>query len=100
MEVEEVDGGLCAFGPGLRRLAPSALAASWRRIGAREPFAGWWTLRSARWGEALAPLRGELPCVLGASVGLVLGGEEPDGVGAGELQGVALWLVLGAVALF
>ena len=29
--------------------------------------------------------RGELPSVLGASVGLVLVGAEPDGVGAGEL---------------
>ena len=42
---------------------------------------------------------GELTGVLGASVGLVLGGEEPDGMGAVELQGVASWLVRGAVAL-
>ena len=32
-------------------------------------------------------------------MGLVLGGEEPDGVDAVELQGVAFWLVRGAVAL-
>ena len=50
-------------------------------------------------GEALAPLRGELPSVFGASVGLVLVGAEPDGVGAGELQGVAFWLVRGPAAL-
>ena len=53
-------------------------------------FAGWW---------AFAPLQGELPSVFGASVGLVLVGAEPDGVGAGELQGVAFWLVRGAAAL-
>ena len=50
-------------------------------------------------GGALAPLRGELPSVFGACVGLVLFGAEPDGVGAGELQGVAEWFVRGAVAL-
>ena len=50
-------------------------------------------------GEALAPLRGELPSVFGACVGLVLFGAEPDGVGAGELQGVADWFVRGAAAL-
>ena len=43
--------------------------------------------------------RGELPSVFGASVGLVLFGAESDGVGAGEPQGVALWLVRGAAAL-
>ena len=43
--------------------------------------------------------RGELPSVLGASVGLFLFGAESDGVGAGELQGVAFWLVRGAAAL-
>ena len=53
----------------------------------------------ARSGEALAPLRGELPSVFGASVGLVLFCAESDGVGAGELQGVAFWLVRGAAAL-
>ena len=37
--------------------------------------------------------------MFGASVGLVLGSAEPDGVGAGELQGVAFWLVLAAAAL-
>ena len=42
---------------------------------------------------------GGLPGVFGASVGLVLIGAEPDGVGAGELQGVAFWLVRGAAAL-
>ena len=50
-------------------------------------------------GEALALLRGELPSVFGASVGLVLFGAGSDGVGAGELQGVAFWLVRGAAAL-
>ena len=50
-------------------------------------------------GEALAPLREELPSVFGASVGLVLIGAEPDGVDAGELQGVAVWLVRSAAAL-
>ena len=47
----------------------------------------------------MAPLRGELPGVFSASLGLVLGAEEPAGVGAVELQGVAFWLVWGAVAL-
>ena len=41
--------------------------------------------RLGRQGEALAPLRGELPSVFGASVGLVLFGAESDGVGIGEL---------------
>ena len=50
-------------------------------------------------GRALALLRGELPSVFGACVGLVLFGAEPDVVGAGELQGVADWLVRGAAAL-
>ena len=50
-------------------------------------------------GGALAPLRGELPSVFGASVGLVLFVAESDGVGAGELQGVAFWLVRGGAAL-
>ena len=50
-------------------------------------------------GEALAPLQGELPRVSGASVGFVLFGAGSDGVGAGELQGVAFWLVRGAAAL-
>ena len=43
--------------------------------------------------------RGKLPSVFGASVGLVLVGAEADGVGAGELRGVAFWLVGGATAL-
>ena len=43
--------------------------------------------------------RGKLPSVFDASVGLVLVGAEPDGVGAGELQGVAFLLVRGADAL-
>ena len=47
----------------------------------------------------MAPLRGELPSVFGACVGLVLFGAEPDGLGAGELQGVADCLVRGAAAL-
>ena len=42
---------------------------------------------------------GGLPSVLGASVGLGLFGAESDGVRAGELQGVAFWLVRGAAAL-
>ena len=37
------------------------------------------------WGKALAPLRGELPSVFGACVGLVLGGAELYGVGAVQL---------------
>ena len=50
-------------------------------------------------GGGLAPLRADLPGVLGTSVGLVLGGEEPDGSDAGELERGAFWLVRGAVAL-
>ena len=99
VEVEEVDGGLGGGGPGLWRLVPSALAPSGRGTGARGLFAWWWALGLARWGEALAPLWGEFPSVFGASVGLVLVGAEPDGVGAVELQGVAFWLVQGAAAL-
>ena len=62
-------------------------------------------VREGDWGsgtfcrEALAPLRGELPGVFRASVGLVLFVEESDGVGAGELRGVAFWAVRGAAAL-
>ena len=99
VEVEEVDGGLGWGGPELWRLVPSALAPSGRGTGARGLFAGWWALGQARRGEALAPLQVELPSVFGASVGLVLFGAESDGVGAGELQGVAFWLVRGAAAL-
>ena len=99
VEVEEVDGGLGAGGPGLWRLVPSALAPSGRGTGARGLFARWWVLGRARQGEALTPLPGELPSVFGPSVGLVLVGAEPDEVGAGELQGVAFWLVRGAAAL-
>ena len=43
--------------------------------------------------------RGKFPGVFGAPVGLVLGGDELDGVGAVELQGVAQWLVRGAAPL-
>ena len=67
--------------------------------GALGLFAGWWALGQARRGEALATLRGEVSSVFGVSVGLVLFGAESDGVGAGELQGVAFWLVWGAAAL-
>ena len=89
VEVEEVGGGLGGGGPGLWWLVPSAPASSGTGTGAQGPFAGWWTLGQARRGEALASLRGELPSVFGASVGLVLFGAESEGVGAGELQGVA-----------
>ena len=50
-------------------------------------------------GGGLGSTRGELPSVFGASVGLVLVCPEPDGVGAGELQGVAFCFVWGAAAL-
>ena len=50
-------------------------------------------------GRAWLHSRGELPSVFGASVGLVLFGAESDRVGAGELVGVAFWLVRGAAAL-
>ena len=99
VEVEEVDGGLGGGGPGLWRLVPSALAPSGRVTGAWGLFAGSWAFGWARRGVALAPLRGELPSVFGACVGLVLFGAEPDGVGAGEFQGVAEWFVRGAAAL-
>ena len=50
-------------------------------------------------GGGLGSTPGGAPSVFGASVGLVLFGAESDGVGAGELQGVAFWLVRGAAAL-
>ena len=42
---------------------------------------------------------GENLGLLGAPVGLVLGSDASDGVGAVELKGVAQWLVRGAAAL-
>ena len=99
VQVEEVDGSLGGRGQGLRRPSSPALAPSGRRIGARGLFSGCLPLGWAWWGEALAPLRGEFPGVLGALPGLVLGGVASEGVGAVELQGVALWLVRGAAAL-
>ena len=97
--VGEVDGGLGGGRPGLWRPVPSALAPSGRGTGARGPFAWWWTLGWARWGDALAPLRGEFPSVFGASAALVFVSAELDRVGAVELQVVAFWLVRGAAAL-
>ena len=82
VEVEEVDGGLRGGRPGLWRLVPSALAPSGRGTGARGPFAWWLVLGLARWEEALAPLWGEVPGVLGASLGPALVSAERDGVGA------------------
>ena len=86
-------------GLGLRRQSSPVFAPSGRRIGPWKPFTGWWALGRAWWGEVLAPLQGEFPGVLGAPVGLVLGGGVPDGLGVAELQGLALCLVRGASAL-
>ena len=88
VEGEEVDGSLDGRGLGLSGPSSRALAPSGRRTGARGLFAGWWALGWAWWGEALAPLRGDFPSVLGAPVGLVQGGDASDGVVALELQGV------------
>ena len=79
VEVEEVDRRLRGRRPGLWRPSSLALAPSGRRIEAWGRFAGWWALGWAWWGEALAPLWGEFPGLLGAPVGLVLGGDAPDG---------------------
>ena len=59
--VEKVDGSLSGRGLGLWRPSSLALAPSGRRIQAWGPFAGWWVLRWAWWGEALAPLWHEFP---------------------------------------
>ena len=99
VEVEEVDGSLGGHGPRLWRPLFPYLAPSGRRSGAQGPFAGWWAPGWAWCGEALAQLWGEISGILGASVNLVLGGDASDGLGAVEVQGVALWLVWGAAAL-
>ena len=71
IEVEEADSSFGGRGPGLCRPSSPALAQPGRRIGACGLFAGWWALGLALWGEALAPLQGGFPSVLGAPVGLV-----------------------------
>ena len=48
-------------------------------------FASWWALGWAWSGEALAPLRGDFPGVLGAPAGLIRRADAPDGVGAVEV---------------
>ena len=99
VEVEEVDGSLDGRHPGLWWPSSPALAPQRRRTGAQRHFPGCWALGWAWWGEALAGFQGDFPSVLGASVGLFVGGEAPDGVASLELQAVALWLVRGAAAL-
>ena len=94
-----VDGSLGGRGLGLWRPSSPALVPSGRRIWARDFLAGLWALGWAWWGGGVAPLQGEFSVVLGAPVGLVLGGDALDGVGAVKLQGVALWLIRGASAL-
>ena len=99
VEVEDVDGSLGRRGPVLWGLSSLELAPSGRRLGARLLFAGCWAFGWAWWVEALAPLRGEFPGVLGAPVGLASENEASDGVDVVEPQGVALWPGQGAAAL-
>ena len=82
-------GGICPQPLPRQRggLGPGDVLLDGRRFGGR------------RGGGGLAPVRGEFPGVLGVPVGLVVGADAPDGVGAVELQGVALGLVWGAAAL-
>ena len=86
-------------GRGCGSLCPRPLPRHGGGLGPGDFVLGGGRLGRRGWGEALAPLRGEFPSVFGASVGLVLGGEDLNRVGAVKLQGVAFWLVWGAVAL-
>ena len=79
----------CAFGPCPVREGDWGSGTFCRLVGAWVGAAG----------GGLGSTPEELPSVFGASVGLVLFGAESDGLGAGELQGVAFWLVRGTAAL-
>ena len=86
-------------GRGCGGLCPKPLPRQGGGLGPGDFSSGGGRLGRRGGGGGLAPLRGELPSVFGASVGLDLVGAEPDGVGAGELQGMAFWLLRGAAAL-
>ena len=86
-------------GRGCGGLCPRLLPRQGGGMGPGEFLPGAGRLGRRGGGRPWLHSRGKLPSVFGASVGLVLVGTEPDGVGAGQLQGAAFWLVRGAAAL-
>ena len=72
-------------GRGFGGLCPRPLPRQGGGLGPEDFLPGGGRLGRRGGRRAWAPLRGGLPSVFGASVGLVLVGAEPDGVGAGEL---------------